>query len=100
MKLEEIIQRVADGMELPYDVCYKAYMSAWKFPLIKIQELPLHEDMPIEEFKKLRVNFNMPSLGKLYITPENFERKNRKLKIIHKYRQAKLERENAENQKD
>ena len=96
MTLDEIIHKVADEMNLPYDVCYKAYMSAWKFILTKAQELPLHEDMSLEEFQKLRVNFNMPSLGKLNITEDSFIRKNKKLKIIKDFKEKK----NAKSKED
>lgn len=87
MTLEDIIHKVADEMELPYDVCYKAYMASWKFILTKVQALPLSEDMPLEEFRKLRVNFNMPSLGKLNITEDSFQRKSKKLNIIKELRE-------------
>lgn len=99
MKIENAIRQVAEELELPYDVCYKAYMSSWRFILLKAQEQPLNENMSIEEFSRLRPNFNIPSLGKLFITPESFERKSKKLKIIKK---LKLEKElqNAENKEN
>lgn len=89
-------------MDLPYDVCYKAYMSAWRFILIKAQELPLDENMPMEEFLKLRPNFNMPSLGKFYITQESFERKSKKLRVIKKFKLEKeiQDAEDKENKAD
>ncbi len=89
MTLEDIIHQVANEMELPYDVCYKAYMASWKFILTKVQALPVNEDMTLEEFKKLRVNFNMPSLGKLNITEDAFLRRNKRIKIIKEFREKK-----------
>lgn len=89
MTLDEIIKQVANELELPYDVCHKAYMSAWKFVLDHIQELPLSADLPTEEFRKLRPNFNMPSLGKFYVTEELFTRKNEKYLLIQKYKKQK-----------
>ena len=89
MTLDEIIHKVAEELGLSYDVCHKAYMSSWKFILTKVQELPLSEEMPLEEFQKLRVNFNMPSLGKLNITDEVFQRKAKKLKIIKELKEKK-----------
>ncbi len=89
MKLEQAITQVSKELNLPYDVCYRAYMAMWKFILTKTQELPLSEDMPVEEFSKLRPNFNLPSLGKLFITTDNFEKKNRRIKIIKSFKEKK-----------
>lgn len=89
MTLNEMIRQVANELGLPYDVCYKAYMSSWKFILTKVQDLPLGPDLSIEDFKKLRVNFNMPSLGKLNITEDSFKRKIRRLEIIKELKEAK-----------
>ena len=97
MTLEQIIQQVAGEMGLPYDVCHKAYMSAWKFVNDKAQELPMDHNMSLEEFKRLRPNFNMPSLGKLYISEENFERTKKRFLCIEKF---KKEHRNAESNQD
>ena len=40
-----------------------------------MEELPLSTDLSIEEFRRLRPNFNLPSLGKFYITEEQFLRR-------------------------
>lgn len=99
MTLEEIIRKVAEEKGLPYDVCHKAYMSAWRFIYDHIQEQPLSHTLPIEEFRKLRLNFNMPSLGKFHVTEESFTRKINRFLIIQKLHELKVQR-NAENKED
>ena len=89
MTLEEIIRKVSEEMNLPYDVCYKAYMSSWKFILEKAQALTLNDQISIDDFKKQRVNFNMPSLGKMNITEESFRKKIRRLEIIKEFKRKK-----------
>ena len=89
MTLEEIIKKVSEEVGLPYDVCHKAYMAAWRFILTKAQELPINEDLTLEEFKRLRPNFNMPSLGKMHITEEEFLKKSKKLRIIKSFKEKR-----------
>ena len=89
MTLSDAVKKVAEEMNLPYDVCHRAYTSAWKFILTKAQGLPLSTDLPMEEFKKLRPNFNMPSLGKFHVTTEEFERTNRKYLQFKKIKEQK-----------
>ena len=96
MTLDEIIRKVAKEMNLPYDVCHKAYMSSWKFVLNHIQELPLSAELPIEEFRKLRPNFNMPSLGKFYVTEALFNTKNERYLMLQKLKKEN----NAESNED
>lgn len=68
MSLEEIINKVSKDLNLPAEVVKEAYMSFWGFIRESIQSLPLKEDLTEEEFAKLKVNFNIPSIGKLYVT--------------------------------
>lgn len=66
--IEEIIDKVSKDLNLPKEVVKEAYMSFWGFIRESIQSLPLKEDLTEEEFNKLKVNFNIPSIGKLYVT--------------------------------
>lgn len=63
---------MAQEQGLPITVVDKTYKAFWKFIKDKIQELPLKEDITLEEFRKLRTNFNVPSLGKLCCTEDRF----------------------------
>ena len=94
MTVDEAIRQVAKELDLPYDVCHKAYMSSWKFILDHIQALPLSADLPVEEFRKLRPNFNVPSLGKFYVTEDLFKKKNEKYLLIQKYKELKHAEDN------
>jgi hypothetical protein len=96
MKIEEIIDIVADELGLPHDVAYLAYMSAWKCMKEKIEALPLMT-CTLEEFRQLRPNFNMPAIGKFYVTEEDFLKAKKKFEIIEKYKELKKQRnQNAE----
>jgi hypothetical protein len=68
MKYAEIINKVSEELDLPPDIVNKTYKAYWKFIKTNIQSLPLKDDISIEDFSKLRTNFNIPSLGKLVCT--------------------------------
>jgi hypothetical protein len=68
MTLEEIINKVSLNLNLPKEVVETAYMSFWDYIRESIQALPLKEDLTEEEFNELKCNFNIPSIGKLYVT--------------------------------
>ena len=68
MNYPDIIGKVSQEMGLPSEVVDTAYKSYWKFIKQTIQSLPLKDDISEEDFTKLRTNFNVPSLGKLYVT--------------------------------
>lgn len=70
--LEEIINQVSKELGIPYEVCSKAYMSQWFFIEEKVKQHN-YKDLTLEEFKQIRPNFNLPSLGKLCVTEERFE---------------------------
>ena len=68
MNYPDIIGKISQEMDIPLEVVDTAYKSYWKFIKQTIQSLPLKDDISEEEFAKLRTNFNIPSLGKLYVT--------------------------------
>lgn len=73
MNYQEIINNVADNLELPVEVVKKTYESYWLFIRKHIMELPLKEDLTEDEFNKLKVNFNIPSIGKLAVTWDRYK---------------------------
>lgn len=85
MKLKDIIKQVSQENNLPEEVVTLAYKSYWKFIKNTIQELPLKEDLSEEEFNKLRTSFNLPSLGKLYVTWESYLKTKRKFKYYNEH---------------
>lgn len=46
-------------------------MAQWSFIYEKIGEHSLH-NMSLDEFRQIRPNFNIPSIGKLCVTEERF----------------------------
>lgn len=64
----------------------KAYESYWLFIRENIKALPLKEDLSEEEFKELKTNFNIPSLGKLTCTYERMLGVKKRFEHIKKLR--------------
>lgn len=72
MTYTEAIQYVSIELGIPPEVVKKAYESHWEFIRKSIQSLPLKEDLSEEEFRKLKTNFNIPSIGKLNCTYDRY----------------------------
>lgn len=68
MRYIELLEQVSDELKIPVEVVKEAYLSYWKFVKSKIAELPLNEELSEEQFRELRTNFNIPSIGKLTCT--------------------------------
>lgn len=66
--LRTIIKGVSQELNLPEEVVLVAYRSYWEFIRKTIEVLPLKDEITEEDFNKLRTNFNIPSIGKLYVT--------------------------------
>ena len=91
MNYPDIIGKVSQEMDIQLEVVDTAYKSYWKFIKQTIQSLPLKDDISEEEFAKLRTNFNIPSLGKLYVTWNRLVGCKKRFEIIKRLR------ENAES---
>lgn len=91
MNYQDAIDHVANKLELPKEVVKEAYESYWKYIRCTISELPLKDDLSEEEFNKLRVNFNIPSLGKLAVTWDRYKA------IKSRYKYAKKLRDDSNN---
>lgn len=63
----DVITHTSELLGIPVKVVETAYKSSWEFIRKTIENLPL-ASCDEEEFGKLRTNFNIPSLGKLYVT--------------------------------
>lgn len=75
MTYKEIIEQVSLETGLPKALVDKTYKSYWRVVREHISSLPLKEDISDEEFLKLKPNVNIPSLGKLSVTLEDYKRK-------------------------
>lgn len=89
MKHKDVILKVSNELNIPEEVIKEAYYAYWKFVRNTIKELPLKDGMSKEEFDKLKVNFNIPSLGKLYC---NYDRM---MVLVNKYK--KEQKKNDKN---
>lgn len=86
MNYDDIISKVAEDSGLSKEFVDKVYKSYWFTIKEKIKELPLKEDLTEEEFNRLRTNFNVPSLGKLYVTYDSWKGMKRRFEYIQKLR--------------
>jgi hypothetical protein len=74
VRYQELLEQVSNELKIPIEVVKEAYLSYWKFVKSKIAELPLDEELSEDQFKELRTNFNVPSIGKLTCTYDRFLR--------------------------
>lgn len=74
MTYSEITSRVAEATGLSRHIVDRTYRAYWKAVREHISSLPLKENLTDEEFLKLQPNVNIPSIGKLYVTPERYRR--------------------------
>lgn len=91
MTYQEIIEQVSEDMGLPPDIVDRAYKAYWQYIKDSIQALPLKKELTEEEFKKLRPNFNIPSLGKVSCTYQRYKGVKEKFKHIKKLRERNEE---------
>ena len=87
MTYEQIIESVANELQLPVDLVRKTYKAYWQFVRDTIQQLPLKDDISEEQFKKIKTNFNIPSLGKLYCTRDRYLRVKQRFEYINNLRE-------------
>ena len=91
MTYEQILNKVADELELPISLVRNTYKAYWQFIRDTIQELPLKEDITEEEFLKLNTNFNIPSLGKLTCTIDKYRGVKKRFEYIQNIRNKNVE---------
>lgn len=87
MTYEQILNNVAQELELPIDVVRNTYRAYWKYIRDSIQSLPLKEDLSDEEFNRLSTNYNIPSLGKLSCTIDKYKGVKKKFQYIKSLRE-------------
>lgn len=71
--MEETIARLAFQLGISKESVKKIYSYFWKYIREKIKSLPLDGELSEEEFSKLRTNFAIPYIGKLYCTYDNYK---------------------------
>lgn len=78
----EIVTKVANNLQLPFEVVDRTYKSYWLFVRTSIAQLPLKEGLSEEDFNKLRTSINIPSLGKFSCDYERYLRVLKRLEYI------------------
>lgn len=82
MTIKQITQKVANDMNLPEEVVYLAYKLFWEYIKTTIKYIDFKDNLSKEEFDKLRPNFNIPSIGKLHCTYDEYLRTKKQFEII------------------
>lgn len=72
-KTEETIARLAFQLGISKDSVVKIYKYFWRYIKETIESLPLSKDLSEEEFSRLRTNFAIPYIGKLYCTYNDYK---------------------------
>ena len=72
-KTEETIARLAFQLGISKDSVVKIYKYFWRYIKETIESLPLNKDLSEEEFSRLRTNFAIPYIGKLYCTYNDYK---------------------------
>ena len=73
MKYTKVLDQVSNKLNLPKDFVDKVYKSYWLSIKEHIQSLPLKDTKDETVFNNLKININIPSIGKLYITQERIQ---------------------------
>jgi hypothetical protein len=89
MTYNDIVTKVSGELNLPKGLVDKTYKAYWKVIREHITSLPLKEDLSQEEFSKLQPNVNIPSIGKLCVTPERYRRMKKMQAIRNQNKQEK-----------
>lgn len=73
MTLDEMIAKVAMDNGMSKALVGKIYRGYWRAVREHISSLPLKDDLTDDEFKAIRPNVNIPSIGKLYVTLDRYK---------------------------
>ena len=88
MSYQEILKEVSIELNIPEEVVKEAYESYWLFIRQSIVALPLKQDLSLEDFNKLKSNFNIPSIGKMSVTWERYLGKKKQWEMIKNIRRV------------
>jgi hypothetical protein len=73
MTYEEMVSRVSNSTGLSKALVNRTYKTYWRTVKEYIESLPLKQNLTEEEFKELKPNVNIPSIGKFYVTPRIYK---------------------------
>ena len=82
---EDIINKVSKDLNYSKDIVKKVYQSYWLFIRETLKNVDLTQELTEEEFNKLRVSFNIPSIGKLVCRYKDYKTiRNKKGRVYDK----------------
>ena len=87
MLYKDAVRLVSQKLNLPEKIVDSTFKADWLAIKNMIKELPLKEATD-DEFKQLRPNFNLPSLGKLCCTEEKYSNMKKRFEYIKKIRKS------------
>lgn len=93
---KNIILSVSKDLGISPDVVEKVYRAYWLYIKTTIEALPLKEDLTEEEFLKLRTNFNIGSLGKLFVTYKHYVGVKKRFEYLRKIGEYEDRRRNKD----
>ena len=82
---KDIYKKVAESLDLSPSYVEKVYKSFWKYIKTSIEALPMKENLTDEEFSKLRTNFNILFLGKLYCNADRYRNIKNRYNRVEQY---------------
>lgn len=99
MTLEEIYSKVSEETGYPKEDVRKVYYGYWKFIRDTMESLPLDDDLTEDEFSKLKVNFSISHIGKLYCNWKRYRGVKRHFEYNRYFRKVKKRKRLYENKK-
>ena len=84
MRYSNIISKVSEELGLSRELVENTYKAYWNFIRDTIEKLPLKTELTQLEYKNLRPNINIPSLGKLTCTYNRYIGIRNRFNIINK----------------
>lgn len=90
MNLNKIYNQVAEQTGFNSKIVENIFTSYWLFIKSKAEELPFEKNLSEEEFNQISTSFNIPSIGKLYCTYDDYKRTKERFKNIKELRHGRI----------
>lgn len=94
MDISKIYEQVCRETGASSRVVENVFKSYWLFLKGRIEKLPFEKTLDEEEFNQLSTSFNIPSIGKLYCTYENYKKTKERFKNIKETKHGRVCKEN------